>query len=818
MMRRLSVLLALVLLSQFALADGHEREASPRMEGRAVILHPAKALTDADVADLRTEGVFVKHALTGGRYLARMRATANVTNDARVAAIEELTADKKIAPSARHLAASGKPFTDVHVVFQRDVAFADAMQAILAAGGKTEPFLLKFSPSHRIEATIPSRSLQALAADDRVLTVAGRRHFKIQSENATTAAVSHVTEVLAPPYNLSGDGVAVSLFELGEAQATHPEFGGRLTVASSTVGGASGDKRHATHVAGTIGAAGINPQAKGMAPKVQIHEFCVRNSSTNDCTGSFLDLKDEQLQTRGVVADNNSWGYVLGWEDGDPPVWNDLDVYYGAYDLTVAAPLDEISVDRNVLFVHSAGNDGDLPFGLASDALKVHYHVDPDTGEAITSKLWCVSPLHTGTDCPASCTGGCELQLHHETNPYDTMGLMASAKSVIAVGAVDANGKITGFSSRGPAKDGRVKPDLVARGQNVFSTVPNSSYGNLSGTSMSSPAVTGMAALLVEQWRRTFAGASPLPSQLKAVFIAGADDLGNPGPDYTYGFGLANAKNSVDLIIADEGKGNRIRNFSFAQGQQNSYEVPLVVTTAGTLRVVLQWPDPAIAYLGGDDIAAKALVNDLDLKVVGPTGTVYLPYVLDKSNVTANATTGVNTIDNTEEVEIANAAPGNYRAIASATKVTEGPQAAVLVSNARAAKPCIDIQEASNNNTAETAYGPLVSGQLVSAGLCSQTDVDFYKFVVTKTGFVGVTITTGDTPIRATLSGTGMSIATPHDIAANTTFELLSSASIVPTTATLKIEPIGTIGAEPQYSFIPTFGTKVPPKRRTSRR
>ena len=84
---------------------------------------------------------------------------------------------------------------------------------------------------------------------------------------------------------------------------------------------------------------------------------------------------------------------------------------------------------------------------------------------------------------------------------------------------------------------------------------------------MASPVVTGIAALLAEQWRKTFAGANPQASQLKALILAGADDLGNPGPDYTYGFGLVNAKNSVDLIIADGGKGDRIRNFTFQQGQ-----------------------------------------------------------------------------------------------------------------------------------------------------------------------------------------------------------------------------------------------------------
>jgi hypothetical protein len=56
---------------------------------------------------------------------------------------------------------------------------------------------------------------------------------------------------------------------------------------------------------------------------------------------------------------------------------------------------------------------------------------------------------------------------------------------------------------------------------------------------MASPVVTGIAALLTEQWRKTFTGANPKAAEtLKALILAGAQDLGNPGPDYTYGFGL----------------------------------------------------------------------------------------------------------------------------------------------------------------------------------------------------------------------------------------------------------------------------------------
>jgi len=807
-MRRLLLLLTAVALPLFAAARDIE---APRREGRAWVLRPAAALTPADEAELAGKGIVVKHALSGGRYLARVREGADLS-DVRVGIAEPLTAEKKLHASAIRAVALARPLTELNVVFHRDVPFEEAREAVIAAGGALDVFALRYLPSQRLEVKVPSTAVMALAADERVFAIAAKRNVKIAAGNAVSAQVSRVTELYDAPYGLSGAGVVVSLFELGAGQATHVEFGGRLEV--DATGGSSGDRRHATHVAGTIGAAGINAAAKGMVPKSSIYQFCVPVPGVNTCTTDWLVVKDEKLTQFGVTVDNNSWGYIWGWEPGTPPIWNEGDKYWGAYDLTLSSPIDQIANERNILFVHSAGNDGTLP-SFNNDEWRSHLHYNPETGDNRPG-TYCISKNGSGTDCPATtCTAGCEAAQHHPLTPFDTMGTTASAKNVLAVGAVVTNGTILAFSSRGPAKDGRVKPDVVARGANVLSAIPDNTYGTLSGTSMSSPAVTGIAAMLTEQWRRTTGGENPTPEQLKAVIVAGANDLGNPGPDYTYGFGLANAKASADLIRADEGGGHRIRNFAFAQGAQEVQQVNVVVEQTQNLRVVLNWPDPALPYLGGDDIAAKALVNDLDLRVVDPSGVTWAAYVLDRNNVNANATRGTNNVDNVEMVEIPNAAPGVYRVLASAASVAEGPQKAVLVANARTARPCFDVQEISaSNNSADRATRVADHGT-VYAGLCDQADVDFYSFVATQTGAVSVTIRTGDTALRATLTGTGISRV--QDIPASSTAVLNADVNSVPNTITLEIEALGALGIEPQYSFTPEFPELRKPRRRSSR-
>ncbi len=110
----------------------------------------------------------------------------------------------------------------------------------------------------------------------------------------------------------------------------------------------------------------------------------------------------------------------------------------------------------------------------------------------------------------------------------------ADADSVIAVGAVDSEGMITGFSSAGPTYDGRIKPEMVARGYNTYCAVASGTdqYGGVGGTSLSTPLVGGCAAVLLSahpDWTNMQAREALMMTADRATI-----------PDNLYGWGLVN--------------------------------------------------------------------------------------------------------------------------------------------------------------------------------------------------------------------------------------------------------------------------------------
>ncbi|HCL83261.1 MAG TPA: peptidase S8, partial [Chitinophagaceae bacterium] len=228
-----------------------------------------------------------------------------------------------------------------------------------------------------------------------------------------------------------------------------------------------------------------------------------------------------------------------------------------------------------------------------------------------------------------------------------------TGKNILTVGSMNyATYGIAYGSSRGPVADGRIKPEITASGVYVTSTISYNNYASFIGTSMASPTVVGILALITERYRQLHGGTYPEGALLKTLVTNSADDLGNPGPDFTFGFGMINGRTTVEALEQNHYfKGSVVNNGS------QQFTIPSLPAGNYQLKIMLYWPDaPALP------LAATTLVNDLDLTVTEPGGTVHLPMILDPSaaNLTNNAVEGADHTNNIEQVLINNPPAGNY--------------------------------------------------------------------------------------------------------------------------------------------------------------
>ncbi len=323
-----------------------------------------------------------------------------------------------------------------------------------------------------------------------------------------------------------------------------------------------------------------------------------------------LDNAPTYVNDYGMVLTNNSYGNIIDCE------------YHGTYDL-YSRMMDQQALDLPALLnVFSAGNSG----GDACGPYPVGFHT--------------------------------------------VIGGYQSAKNVVTVGATTDSGLIAGFSSRGPVKDGRIKPEITAMGQFVISTWPTNIYSPNNGTSMSAPGVTGGLTLLYQRYKQLHGGGNPPNGLMKALLCNGAMDQGTSGPDFKYGFGWMNLLRSVEALEASHYfNGNSINAGS------TTHTVTIPANTA-QLKALLYWNDVPASLL-----SAKTLVNDLDLQVTTPSSGIVLPSILDTARTALNnaATTGVDHANNIEQVVINNPAAGTYTFTVKGTTVTTAQQAYYLV-------------------------------------------------------------------------------------------------------------------------------------------
>lgn len=408
-------------------------------------------------------------------------------------------------------------------------------------------------------------------------------------------------------FGVDGSGVVVGIWDGGAVLTNHVELVGRVTM----VDDAEFDN-HATHVAGTIGARGVNSNAKGMAPAVQIKSY----EWNNDIVELTMAGAEGPGQNDDIYLSNHSYGYDI--------------------------------IDSSDYYL----------FGLYTDDAR-------DMDQTLHAMEYCLPFIAAGNQRTSSLSG------------YDTITMFSVAKNTITVGGVNdtvsygirslAGAGLYSSSSFGPADDGRIKPDIVANGVQLYSSgsAGRTYYYYSSGTSMASPNACGSAALLVEFYRNQTSGGAMRASTLKGLIIHTADDLGQPGPDYQYGWGLMNTKAAASMIrdVTEAHPERMIDAELTADSMTHSY----TVSSSGMapLRVTLCWTDqPGLSNGSINDERSPDLVNDLDLKIIGPDGQTHYPYSLSYATPTANAVTiGENSLDNVEQVLIDLPIPGDYTII-----------------------------------------------------------------------------------------------------------------------------------------------------------
>ncbi|RMF76815.1 MAG: hypothetical protein D6744_12010, partial [Planctomycetota bacterium] len=528
---------------------------------------------------------------------------------------------------------AGQTWIAAYMLFHEDVPLAGGRQVAEAHHAVVRSELKSVNG---LVIELPLVEVDALAAEDTVLYLEPALPPFMETNNGNRA-ITGADIVQAAPYNLDGSGVTVMVYDGGYALASHVDFQGRLTVRD-----ASGLSSHATHVSGTIGGAGVaNPLYKGMAPGVTIESYGF-----------------EQVG-----------GLHQGFLYSDP---GDLEADYGDAINNYGADISNNSIGTN-----TASNgfpcswEGD--YGVTSSVIDAVVRGSLSAGQPYRI-IWANGNERFSGRCGT---------LYHTTAPP------ACAKNHITVGALNSNDdSVTTFTSWGPADDGRMKPDISAPGCEVgsdngvtsCSAVGTTSYTTFCGTSMACPTVTGLSSLILQDYRAQFPGQpDPRNSTLKVLLAHNAQDIVTPGPDYQSGYGSVRIQPTIDFL--------RTGQFAEDQVDQGGVVRLLLVVDPNTpeLKVTMAWDDPP-----GTPLVNPALVNDLDLVVLDPSGTQHFPWTLGGlANPSAPAVqTQANHVDNIEQVYVAAPVAGVWTVEVHGYNVPQGPQVYSIATSPGATGDC----------------------------------------------------------------------------------------------------------------------------------
>lgn len=461
---------------------------------------------------------------------------------------------------------------------------------------------------------------------------------------------------------LTGAGQVVAVADTGcdkgSTSDIHADFSGRIKAGYGWTNGAYKSSAswadydaHGTHVCGSVLGSGAQSsgQFRGIAYEAQL----VMQGCWEDLGGLPDNAQDlfKQAYSQGARIHSDSWGFDTN-----------LAAQY-VYDAVYADGY--MWTNQNFLALFAAGNDG----------------IDKNKDGVIDAGS--VTPPSTAKNC--LCVGAAEnYRSSGGYSSYTWGGAWGSDYPTDPIKSDKISGTTTpqglaAFSSRGPTEDGRFKPDIVAPGTDIISVrsrvaqddgwgvyTSNTNYLYEGGTSMATPLTSG-ATTLVRQWLVDRQGiAEPMAALMKALLINGARDM-TPGqygtgskqeitarPDRSQGFGHVNLYNALE-----PGDGNFLvfaTNKFTTTGANYTTNIAVGQANAGKYILTLAWQD-----YPGTSGASKTLVNDLDLTVTSPSGTVYYPNnygTLDHTN-------------NVEFIEFTATEVGSYAVKVNAYKISK---------------------------------------------------------------------------------------------------------------------------------------------------
>mgnify|MGYP006082891219 FL=1 len=540
-----------------------------------------------------------------------------------------------------------------------------------------DDLVLEYHQGRYATAIIKPTAIAWLAAQDEIEWIEERPWHTLHNDVADS--VMRADQVWDPTImagidsswsGLDGSGIVVTVSDTGldngvNNSAMHPDLRDHIVDivsfpmssgvtascgASSNDDGAEDlDSGHGTHVAGSVLGDGTNTGGaiRGAAPEARLYMQATEQYCDNDnayyLTGipSDYTLMFEPAWDNGSRVHTNSWGSNAA----------------GAYTSGSMQADSSARTYQNMTILFSAGNngvDGNSDGEIDDDSLG-----SPATGKNVVT-------VAAGENDRPSITSewGGWWPIQYPSDPVNSDRMANNSEGLAA------------FSSRGPADDGRLKPDITAPGSFILSTKSrstsstgwgaysgNANYTFMGGTSMSCPLTAGAAALLTQHLIDNEGHSNPNSSLVKAIFTASARDMqgqygsaangaGEPAPNMHEGWGLVDLRSAVNAtwIDGDSVQTNEERGWSF-----------IIPPSSPDLRVALSWIDPASTPSAGTN-----LVNDLDLAVKDPSGTW--------TNLSNN-------LDNLRGLSFASPAQGSWEVHVLGTNIPTGPQHFALALN-----------------------------------------------------------------------------------------------------------------------------------------